>query len=648
MGRVSCSATVFVVVVWVAGGCSDEGAVSDQPRVFQSPGGEVTVTAAAGTSMPAGGVGVKVVNESALPAALRKALADAKITVARVAELSPPGAKFDPPLSIETTLPAPAKTSAEEWRGWAVLLVDRAGNFEAVDRADDLKMEELAGGKRKVTARVSHFSWMIWTHYDLYSSRAEGARVRIVDPLKPVTRAIGQSAWVSVNFKFSAEVRTVDLVVRQDPRCFDIGWEQYLKLYVPNNKKRGNRYASDSWECKREARDCGATVNGRLWVTPRGFKKLMMFLLDGKKTHPLAHCIKCPAGDASCSGTCANGVKDAANGETDTDCGGKCSACPSKAACKQKSDCAAGHDCTPLFNPFIPVPDGVITICVPVTCADGTCNGGETDKDCGGETLCQRCAEGLGCETCTDCQPQSSAKLPGELDCSLDQLTDCVVLASTGAKGKCQKKVKASDGGTKDAGPTDAGPDGPKPEAGIAPDAGPDSGGPGVADAASAGDGSASTGGCTAGMTEAKYTGWNKMVECSTKTGTALTQCASTKRCATGWHLCTATEYLARGGKVSGGKGFAGMAGCVRNGLPFTTWPLDGVCGSCAGTHGSNVVSSWYCAGGGGAIPRSDLYLAIWTATTCHRVGLNLPSHGGYWTTIGASQKFGRILCCSK
>ncbi|MEW5854861.1 MAG: hypothetical protein AB2A00_39155, partial [Myxococcota bacterium] len=42
-------------------------------------------------------------------------------------------------------------------------------------------------------------------------------------------------------------------------------------------------------------------------------------------------------------------------------------------------------------------------MCLPATCNDGLTNGGETDVDCGGDTTCPRCDDGLVCRTDADC-----------------------------------------------------------------------------------------------------------------------------------------------------------------------------------------------------------------------------------------------------
>src|SRR5207253_1624200 len=43
-------------------------------------------------------------------------------------------------------------------------------------------------------------------------------------------------------------------------------------------------------------------------------------------------------------------------------------------------------------------------ICQVESCTDTVKNGAETDKDCGGATMCPRCGSGKGCATGSDCQ----------------------------------------------------------------------------------------------------------------------------------------------------------------------------------------------------------------------------------------------------
>lgn len=87
--------------------------------------------------------------------------------------------------------------------------------------------------------------------------------------------------------------------------------------------------------------------------------------------------------------TCANGVRDA--DETDTDCGGGCirvgNPCSLTQMCQQSTDCASGV-CSPFHR------------CV--SCTDGIRNDAETAIDCGG-TACQPCVDGRSCNAPADC-----------------------------------------------------------------------------------------------------------------------------------------------------------------------------------------------------------------------------------------------------
>ncbi len=90
--------------------------------------------------------------------------------------------------------------------------------------------------------------------------------------------------------------------------------------------------------------------------------------------------------------TCTDTIKNEM--ESDVDCGGNdtppCPRCADGLHCKTLGDCMAGSKCQG-------------SRCVPATCTDGMQNAGESDKDCGGMTLCQRCASGKMCTADTDC-----------------------------------------------------------------------------------------------------------------------------------------------------------------------------------------------------------------------------------------------------
>ena len=65
---------------------------------------------------------------------------------------------------------------------------------------------------------------------------------------------------------------------------------------------------------------------------------------------------------------------------------------------------------TPTQSPSAPPsPASATRTPPPPTCTNGGLDGGESDADCGGITLCARCAVGRGCADSADCAPGGSA-----------------------------------------------------------------------------------------------------------------------------------------------------------------------------------------------------------------------------------------------
>jgi hypothetical protein len=87
---------------------------------------------------------------------------------------------------------------------------------------------------------------------------------------------------------------------------------------------------------------------------------------------------------------CANGAQDA--GETAVDCGGTCGGCVEGSACTVNTDCNSGY-CR----------DG---ICALSACDDGVKNANETDIDCGGG-VCLACGADKACVQNADCATNS-------------------------------------------------------------------------------------------------------------------------------------------------------------------------------------------------------------------------------------------------
>jgi len=136
------------------------------------------------------------------------------------------------------------------------------------------------------------------------------------------------------------------------------------------------------------------------------------------------------------------------------------------------------------------------------------------------------------------------------------------------------------------------------------------------------------------------------MVACTTA---GRSQCEVMSECASGWHACTATDYVARGGRDVApnfsATNRAWLAACVRdaNGTQFRNEP----CSTCGQDVPYEPAIQWYCDGqvvyAGGMAGDA---LGIHTSPTCMRVGENDAAHGAYWTMgfSGGAPTF--VMCC--
>jgi hypothetical protein len=111
------------------------------------------------------------------------------------------------------------------------------------------------------------------------------------------------------------------------------------------------------------------------------------------------------AGDCAsrvCSGSlcqaavCNDGVKN--QNETDIDCGGVCPHCGTGQTCSSGADCTLALCIISAGN--------TSPTCQPQSCADGIKNQTETDTDCGGTAGCAKCTAGRACAVGTDCDCQ--------------------------------------------------------------------------------------------------------------------------------------------------------------------------------------------------------------------------------------------------
>jgi hypothetical protein len=125
-------------------------------------------------------------------------------------------------------------------------------------------------------------------------------------------------------------------------------------------------------------------------------------------------------------------------------------------------------------------------------------------------------------------------------------------------------------------------------------------------------------------------------------------QCEVMDSCEAGWHPCTATDYVARGGRDVvpdfGGTSRAWLAACVQDlgDSRFKNEP----CSHCGDAQFEPVVE-WWCDGEvvyeGGMAGSS---LGVVANPECMRVGSNLPANGAHWGMAFADGTPPSVMCC--
>lgn len=174
-----------------------------------------------------------------------------------------------------------------------------------------------------------------------------------------------------------------------------------------------------------------------------------------------------------------------------------------------------------------------------------------------------------------------------------------------------------ADGAGPDAAPPDsAAPDLPPPDAPLIHDLGPACGGGTVLHSYSA-----------------------EMVICQ---GASSSQCDAAQICS-GWRLCTATEYLAGGGKTTPAPAEAWLGACARDGGALHP-PTDGACASCTGVA-SMRTTSWECDGSDDTAT-SAARVGVAAHDVCHRVGANSAANEAFWIAKPSDLKLSAAVCC--
>jgi len=128
--------------------------------------------------------------------------------------------------------------------------------------------------------------------------------------------------------------------------------------------------------------------------------------------------------------------------------------------------------------------------------------------------------------------------------------------------------------------------------------------------------------------------------------GASVNQCQASTLCGSAWHLCTATEYLARGGTALGYTGGPWIQSCIRTNNKVTA-PTDTICPSCV--YSTSIIAEvmWDCGGGGFGNSLVTAQLAPTTANVCGRLGIDDASTAGYWFPGSASTPHPAAVCCT-
>jgi hypothetical protein len=128
-------------------------------------------------------------------------------------------------------------------------------------------------------------------------------------------------------------------------------------------------------------------------------------------------------------------------------------------------------------------------------------------------------------------------------------------------------------------------------------------------------------------------------------TSNRSTQCAAGAKCGAGWHLCSASEFLDRGGRTKVAPVGAWLASCVRTAGSVHA-PTDQVCSDCVYSNKtSNAVLSWVCSTNE-PLRQGPLDTGMRTYPDCRRIAVNDATWAGYWAPDPAYQTMAYAVCC--
>lgn len=135
----------------------------------------------------------------------------------------------------------------------------------------------------------------------------------------------------------------------------------------------------------------------------------------------------------------------------------------------------------------------------------------------------------------------------------------------------------------------------------------------------------------------------SQMVIC--KSNLSLSLCLAVLGCGGGLHVCTATEFRARGGMTTPAPYAGWLSSCTRN-HTVPQAPSNVVC-SCGSETVAAAQVSWKCSAGAGGPTSSDQrYLGVASHSECRRVGIDDPSTEAYWHPRPNGSPSNYVVCC--
>ncbi len=124
-------------------------------------------------------------------------------------------------------------------------------------------------------------------------------------------------------------------------------------------------------------------------------------------------------------------------------------------------------------------------------------------------------------------------------------------------------------------------------------------------------------------------------------------QCEAAKACnaAAGWRLCTATEFLDRGGRDKPTAAVAWLGSCIRSGgAPHA--PTDSICGPCQAAGIATVDLAWPCPPINGSAYGNGDHVGVGSSNMCLRIGTNDAAWEGFWEPGRLNQPRTAAVCC--